>query len=112
MTVLALILAASLIMCGVMGAVAYAIRRTTISVVIRKDPDMATIKERLAALEAQAADHSDALTSAATKDEVAALATRVDGIDAEIGADPAPAATAATPVATDPASVAAASPFA
>lgn len=94
MIALLAILAAALIALGLIGALAYAIRRTTISIVIRKDPDMATIKERLAALEAIAADHGDTL---ATKADLAAVTARVDGIDVEIGEDPAPAGAVATP---------------
>lgn len=111
MIVPAVILAASLVALGLIGAVAYMIRRTTIPIVIRKDPDMATIKERLAPLEAVAADHGDTLAAVATKDDVAAVADRVDEINTEIGNDPAPAPVATPSVDVDPALAPAPSPF-
>lgn len=62
--------------------------RTHVHIIIRKDPDMATIKERLAALEASVADLNHPSTGAASVAEVTALTGRVDAIDAEIGSDP------------------------
>lgn len=110
MVMLAAIFATAVIGLSLAAVVAFAIRRTTISVVIRKDPDMATIKERLAALEAIAADHGDTL---ATKADLAAVTARVDGIDAEIGEDPAPVVTDTSPAPAAPlTAAAAAAPFA
>ena len=83
-------------------AVAIIATRTTITVVIRKDPDMATIKERLATLEADnatlkaaLASHSDAITGTASESDLTALSDRVTTIEGEIGvgAAPVPAAT-------------------
>jgi len=96
-TVLALVLA------GLLLAVIYVMTEHSIIVVNRKDPAMATIKERLAALEAAVKALQPVDTSGlATAESVAALGSKVDdlantvgthldAIDAEIGSDPAPA---------------------
>lgn len=109
MIVLFVIIAALLVSLALIGAVALVVRRTTISIVIRKDPDMATIKERLAALEAQAADHAETL---ATKDALASVAARVDAIDAEIGEDDADVMVAVEHKSAPLTAAAAAAPFA
>lgn len=81
------------------GAVAFVARKTTVSIVINKDESiMATIKERLATLEA-AQVNSAAL---ATQADLAAVSDRVTAVETEIGADPAPEVPAAAP-AIDPA---------
>lgn len=83
----------------VLFAIAVIATRARIHIIVRKEPDMATIKERLAALEATVAGHVTA--GAATVDQVTALSNklndlaltvgdRLDAIDAEIGSDPAP----------------------
>jgi hypothetical protein len=74
--------------------------RTSISIIVRKDPDMATIKERLATIETQMTNLVDA---AALAGRVDAATERVSAIEGEIGTDPAPAAPAeAEEVALDP----------
>lgn len=81
-------------------AVAMIARNTTVSIIVRKDPDMATLKERLAALEAQSGDVASLrgeIAALATKDDVAAVATRVDVIETEIGTDPVEQAPASVP---------------
>src|SRR4051812_38646769 len=95
-TVLAFVVA--LLLVGVI----YVMTRHSIIVINQKDPAMATIKERLAALEAGAANSKPVDASGlATADSVAALSAKVDdlantvgshldAIDAEIGSDPAP----------------------
>lgn len=110
-----LLVATLIIALTIVAGIELVARRTTISIIIRKDPDMASIKERIAALEAKTADHGDTLASVATKDDVAAVASRVDSIDVEIGTDPLPttAAPPAEPAAEPPVTPApAASPFA
>ncbi|WP_298691735.1 hypothetical protein [uncultured Sphingomonas sp.] len=107
---------------GIVALIVFALAiiatRTTISVVIRKDPDMSTIKQRLAIIEAQLFDITaavgdiktsfDALshpeTGAASASDLAALGTQVDAIKADIGTDANPAAgSAAAPLElTDP----------
>ncbi len=91
----------------ILAALAVIAMRTTITVVIRKDPDMATIKARLAALEAGQADINTSLdgikasldalahpdTGAASAADLTALSAKVDAIAADIGTD-APAADA------------------
>lgn len=62
----------------------HTLRNHTIIVINRKDPTMATIKERLTALEAAVARQGDA----ASADTVTALAERVTAVEVEIGTDP------------------------
>lgn len=123
MTILFAVIAA-VIIAAVAVSVALLIRHTTITVVIRKDPDMDTIKQRIAALEAdnatlkaQLADHGATLTNAATVDDLSsvrrdvssltsgidAVTTRVADVEAEIGTDPIPAPAVDPVVAQDPA---------
>lgn len=78
----------SLVIIALLIAAITVLSKHTIVVINRKDPAMATIKERLAALEAAAATQA----SAAASSDVAALAERVTAIEAEIGTDPAPEA--------------------
>lgn len=93
-----LMIALALLALAIIGvATALLSARTSISIIVRKDPDMATIKERLAALEAAHPDF-------ATKADVDALAGRVTEVEGEIGTDPAPAsAEPASPQTVDPA---------
>lgn len=71
--------------------------QTRIQFSIVKDVDMATIKERLATLEADnatlkaaLASHSDAITGTASESDLTALSDRVTTIEGEIGVDAAP----------------------
>ena len=85
----------------IVAALAIIATRTTITVVIRKDPDMTSIKQRLATIEAEQLDLGtklgrvqaslDALshpdTGAATATDVATLRAQVDAIKADIGTE-------------------------
>lgn len=91
------------------GALAILAQRTSISIIVRKDPDMATILQRLATAETALADLKTLITSVQTtvndlagkpdlSGSINALSGTVDGfgqrldaIQAEIGTDPAAA---------------------
>lgn len=84
----------ALVLAGLLLGVIYVMSRHSIIVVNRKDPNaMATIKERLAALEAAvAAAPAPVDTSTFAKEgDLTAVADRVTAIETEIGSDPAPA---------------------
>jgi hypothetical protein len=86
-TILACVVA--LLMVGVI----WVMTKHSIIVINRKDPAMATIKERLATLEAAvAAVPAPVDTSSFAKEaDLTAVADRVTVIEAEIGTDPVPA---------------------
>lgn len=83
----------TLVLAGLLLGVIYVMTRHSIIVINQKDPAMATIKERLAALEAAvAAAPAPVDTSTFAKEgDLTAVADRVTAIETEIGSDPAPA---------------------
>ena len=70
--------------------------KTHIGIIIRRDPDMPTIKQRLAALESAVTGHDSNFGNVAMAADVQALSNRVGAVEAEIGTDDQPQAAATT----------------